>query len=126
MCPNECPGLADCYGEEFEKLYCKYEAEGKVRQTIKAQTLWFAILDSQVETGTPYMLFKDHCNRKSNQQNLGTIKSSNLCCEIVEYTAPDETAVCNLASISLSKLVRPLSNIEKLPGATMIFDFKLI
>ena len=96
MCPNECPGLSDCFGDEFEALYEKYEAEGKVRQTIKAQQLWFAILDSQVETGTPYMLFKDHCNRKSNQQNLGTIKCSNLCTEIVEYTAPDEAAVCNL------------------------------
>lgn len=107
LCPNECPGLADCFGDEFEALYERYEREGKVRQTIKAQQLWFAILDSQVETGTPYMLFKDHCNRKSNQQNLGTIKCSNLCTEIVEYTAPDEAAVCNLASISLSKLVVP-------------------
>ena len=107
MCPNECPGLADCHGKEFEALYEKYEKEGRARETVKAQQLWFAILDSQVETGTPYMLFKDHCNNKSNQQNLGTIKSSNLCTEIVEYTAPDETAVCNLASISLSKLVTP-------------------
>ena len=105
MCPNECPGLADCYGEEFEALYEKYEKEGKGRKTIKAQQLWFAILDSQVETGTPYMLFKDHCNSKSNQKNLGTIKCSNLCTEIVEYTSPDEVAVCNLASISLSKFV---------------------
>ena len=105
MCPNECPGLADCYGEEFEALYEKYEKEGKGRKTIKAQQLWFAILDSQVETGTPYMLFKDHCNNKSNQKNLGTIKCSNLCTEIVEYTSPDEVAVCNLASISLSKFV---------------------
>lgn len=107
MCPNECPGLPDCFGDEFVTLYEKYEREGKGRQTIKAQHLWFAILDSQVETGTPYMLFKDACNSKSNQQNLGTIKCSNLCTEIVEYTAPDETAVCNLASISLSKLVTP-------------------
>jgi ribonucleoside-diphosphate reductase subunit M1 len=84
----------------------QYEKEGRARKTIKAHHLWFAILDSQMETGTPYMLYKDHCNRKSNQQNLGTIKSSNLCCEIVEYTAPDETAVCNLASISLSMLVK--------------------
>ena len=102
MCPNECPGLDTCHGDEFKAKYEKYESEGKGRKTIKAQQLWFAILDSQVETGTPYMLFKDHANRKSNQQNLGTIKSSNLCCEIMEYTAPDETAVCNLASISLS------------------------
>jgi ribonucleoside-diphosphate reductase subunit M1 len=107
MCPNECPGLSDCFGDEFVALYEKYERDGKARQTVKAQQLWFAILDAQVETGTPYMLFKDHCNRKSNQQNLGTIKCSNLCTEIVEYTAPDETAVCNLASISLSKLVTP-------------------
>jgi ribonucleoside-diphosphate reductase alpha subunit len=107
MCPNECPGLDNCWGEEFKALYEKYESEGKGRKTIKAQQLWFAILDSQVETGTPYMLYKDHCNSKSNQQNLGTIKCSNLCTEIVEYTAPDEIAVCNLASISLSKFVTP-------------------
>jgi len=107
MCPNECKGLENCWGDEFKSLYEKYEREGKGRKTIKAQQLWFAILDSQVETGTPYMLFKDHCNRKSNQQNLGTIKCSNLCTEIVEYTAPDEVAVCNLASISLSKFVTP-------------------
>ena len=105
MCPNECPGLADCWGEEFEKLYEKYEAEGKGKKTVKAQQLWFAILESQVETGNPYMLFKDACNRKSNQQNLGTIKSSNLCTEIVEYTSPEETAVCNLASIALPRFV---------------------
>jgi ribonucleoside-diphosphate reductase alpha subunit len=112
MCPNESPGLADCFGDEFEQLYERYEREGKTRQTIKAQQLWFAILDAQVETGTPYMLFKDHCNRKSNQQNLGTIKCSNLCTEIVEYTSPDEAAVCNLASISLSKLVTPAATWE--------------
>jgi len=107
MCPNECKGLDTCHGDEFKVLYEKYEREGKGRKTIKAQRLWFAILDSQVETGTPYMLYKDHCNNKSNQQNLGTIKCSNLCTEIVEYTAPDEIAVCNLASISLSKFVTP-------------------
>ncbi len=105
MCPNECPGLADCHGEEFEALYEKYEREGKVRKTIKAQDLWFAIMESQIETGTPYMLYKDHANKKSNQKNLGTIKSSNLCTEIIEYTAPDEVAVCNLASISLPKFI---------------------
>jgi len=105
MCPNECPGLSTCHGDEFKKLYTKYEAEGKGRKTIKAQQLWFAILDSQVETGTPYMLYKDHCNAKSNQKNLGTIKSSNLCTEILEYTAPDEVAVCNLASINLGRMV---------------------
>eukprot|EP00586_Coscinodiscus_wailesii_P004001 CAMPEP_0172487836 /NCGR_PEP_ID=MMETSP1066-20121228/17074_1 /TAXON_ID=671091 /ORGANISM="Coscinodiscus wailesii, Strain CCMP2513" /LENGTH=802 /DNA_ID=CAMNT_0013254687 /DNA_START=131 /DNA_END=2539 /DNA_ORIENTATION=- len=107
MCPNECPGLEEVYGDEFNGLYTKYERDGRARKVIKAQQLWFAILDAQVETGTPYMLFKDHCNRKSNQKNLGTIKCSNLCTEIVEYTAPDEVAVCNLASISLSKLVTP-------------------
>ena len=107
MCPNECKGLDTCHGDEFKALYEKYEREGKGRKTIKAHRLWFAILDSQVETGTPYMLYKDHCNNKSNQQNLGTIKCSNLCTEIVEYTAPDEIAVCNLASISLPKFVIP-------------------
>lgn len=105
MCPNECPGLADTHSEEFEKLYTKYEEEGKGRKTIKAQDLWFAILESQIETGTPYMLYKDAANAKSNQQNLGTIKSSNLCTEIMEYTSPDEVAVCNLASIALPKFV---------------------
>jgi len=105
MCPNECPGLADCYGEAFEKLYTKYETEGKGRRTVKAQDLWFEILESQIETGTPYMLYKDAANKKSNQKNLGTIKSSNLCTEIVEYTSPDEVAVCNLASIALSMYV---------------------
>ena len=106
MCPNECPGLADTYGEEFEKLYMKYEAEGRGRKTIKAQELWFKIVESQIETGTPYILYKDACNEKSNQKNLGTIKSSNLCTEIVEYTAPDEVAVCNLASVALPKFVK--------------------
>ncbi|GHE56208.1 MULTISPECIES: ribonucleoside-diphosphate reductase subunit alpha [Roseivirga] len=110
LCPNECPGLADTYGEEFEKLYEKYEREGKGRQTIKAQDLWFEILESQIETGTPYMLFKDAANKKSNQKNLGTIKSSNLCTEIIEYTAPDEVAVCNLASIALPKFVDEETN----------------
>ena len=110
LCPNECPGLADTYGEEFEKLYEKYEKEGKGRQTIKAQDLWFEILESQIETGTPYMLFKDAANKKSNQKNLGTIKSSNLCTEIIEYTAPDEVAVCNLASIALPKFVDEETN----------------
>lgn len=105
MCPDECPGLSDCYGAEFEKLYTKYEKEGKVKKTIKAQDLWFKILESQIETGTPYMLYKDAANSKSNQKNLGTIKSSNLCTEIMEYTAPDEVAVCNLASLALPKFV---------------------
>jgi ribonucleoside-diphosphate reductase alpha chain len=105
FCPNEAPGLSDCHGEVFEALYTKYEAEGRARKTIKAQELWFAILDSQIETGTPYMLYKDAANNKSNQQNLGTIKSSNLCTEIIEYTSPDEVAVCNLASIALPRFV---------------------
>ncbi|QMU30829.1 ribonucleoside-diphosphate reductase subunit alpha [Adhaeribacter radiodurans] len=106
FCPNEAPGLPDCYGKDFERLYEKYEKEGRARKTIKAQELWFAILESQTETGTPYMLFKDHANSKSNQQNLGTIKSSNLCTEIIEYTAPDEIAVCNLASLALPRYVK--------------------
>jgi ribonucleoside-diphosphate reductase alpha chain len=105
FCPNEAPGLADCHGEEFERLYEKYEKEGRAREVVKAQELWFEILESQIETGTPYMLYKDSANNKSNQQNLGTIKSSNLCTEIIEYTAPDEVAVCNLASIALPKFV---------------------
>eukprot|EP00095_Tigriopus_kingsejongensis_P009787 maker-scaffold2699_size13170-snap-gene-0.0 protein:Tk09787 transcript:maker-scaffold2699_size13170-snap-gene-0.0-mRNA-1 annotation:"ribonucleoside-diphosphate reductase" len=105
MCPNECPGLADVHSEEFEKLYKDYEFQGKGRKTIKAQKLWFKILESQIETGTPYILYKDAANSKSNQQNLGTIRSSNLCTEIIEYTAPDEVAVCNLASIALNKFV---------------------
>ena len=105
FCPNEAPGLSDCHSEAFEALYTQYEKEGRARKTIKAQELWFAILDSQIETGTPYMLYKDAANSKSNQQNLGTIKSSNLCTEIIEYTSPDEVAVCNLASIALPRFV---------------------
>ncbi len=105
FCPNEAKGLCDVYGDEFEKLYQKYEMEGKARKTIKAQELWFAICDSQIETGTPYMLYKDAANQKSNQKNLGTIRSSNLCTEILEYTSKDEIAVCNLASLSLSRFV---------------------
>jgi len=118
MCPDECPGLADCHGQEFVELYEKYEKEGKGRESIQAQQLWFAILDSQVETGTPYMVYKDHCNSKSNQKNLGTIRCSNLCTEIVQYTSPDETAVCNLASISLSMLVRRVKT-----AGPLVFDF---
>ena len=105
FCPNEAPGLSECWGAEFETLYTKYEAEGKARKTVKAQDVWFAILQSQIETGTPYMLYKDAANSKSNQQNLGTIKSSNLCTEIMEYTSPDEVAVCNLASLALPRFV---------------------
>ncbi|WAR00652.1 RIR1-like protein, partial [Mya arenaria] len=107
MCPAECPGLHDCWGEEFEKLYTQYESEGRGRKTIKAQQLWYAIIEAQTETGTPYMLYKDSCNGKSNQQNLGTIKCSNLCTEIIEYSSKDEVAVCNLASIALNMFVKP-------------------
>merc|ERR1719414_1927867 len=107
MCPHQCPGLSDCWGDEFEKLYKRYEDEGKFMKQVKAQDLWYAIIESQIETGTPYMLYKDSCNRKSNQQNLGTIKCSNLCTEIVEYSAPDEVAVCNLASIAVNMFVKP-------------------
>lgn len=106
FCPSEAPGLADCWGDEFQNLYNKYEREGKAKKIVSAQSLWFEILKAQIETGTPYMLYKDSCNRKSNQQNLGTIKSSNLCTEIVEFTSPTETAVCNLASIALPRFVR--------------------
>ncbi|MCD0467366.1 ribonucleoside-diphosphate reductase subunit alpha [Flavobacterium sp. ENC] len=105
MCPNECPGLSEVHSEEFDALYLRYEAEGKGRKTIKAREIWEKILESQVETGLPYMLYKDAANRKSNQKNLGTIRSSNLCTEIIEYTSPDEVAVCNLASISLPMFV---------------------
>jgi ribonucleoside-diphosphate reductase alpha chain len=105
FCPNEAPGLADVWGEDFERLYEKYEKEERYRKQIKAQDLWFEILESQIETGTPYILYKDAANRKSNQKNLGTIKSSNLCTEIVEFTSPDEVAVCNLASIALPKFI---------------------
>ena len=106
MCPNECPGLYDTHSEEFEKLYLKYEKDQKGRKTIKARELWEKILEAQIETGTPYMLYKDACNRKSNQKNLGTIRSSNLCTEILEYTSKDEIAVCNLASIALPMFVK--------------------
>jgi ribonucleoside-diphosphate reductase alpha chain len=105
FCPAEAPGLSDCYGDEFKALYERYESENKGRKTIKAQKLWFEILESQIETGTPYLVYKDACNRKSNQKNLGVIKSSNLCSEIIEYSAPDETAVCNLASMALPAFI---------------------
>lgn len=107
MCPHKSPGLADCWGDEFEALYTKYEEEGNFIRKVKARDLWFQVVTSQVETGTPYLLYKDACNRKSNQQNLGTIKCSNLCTEIVEYTSRDEVAVCNLASIAVNMFVRP-------------------
>jgi ribonucleoside-diphosphate reductase alpha subunit len=106
MCPDECPGLADVYGDQFKELYTKYESEGKGRRTVKARDIWYQVLDAQMETGTPYILYKDACNEKSNQKNLGTIKSSNLCTEIVEYSDKDETAVCNLASIALPTFMK--------------------
>ncbi len=120
--PDEAPNLFDTYGGEFEALYHKYEQEGKARRTVKAQELWFKILESQIETGTPYMLYKDACNKKSNQKNLGTIRSSNLCTEIIEYTAPDEVAVCNLASLALSKYVNGVGdyNFDKLYDITRV------
>jgi len=115
FCPSEAPGLQDVWGEKFEELYTSYEREGRARKTIKAQKLWYAILESQTETGTPYMLYKDACNRKSNQQNLGTIKCSNLCTEIVQYSSPDEVAVCNLASIALPTFIQ-----------NQTYDFKML
>jgi ribonucleoside-diphosphate reductase alpha chain len=128
MCPNECPGLADTYGKDFEKLYKKYEKAGKGRKTIRARELWEKVVESQVETGTPYMLYKDACNEKSNQKNLGTIRSSNLCTEIIEYTAPDEVAVCNLASIALPMYINEEANTfdhEKLYNITRVITKNL-
>jgi ribonucleoside-diphosphate reductase alpha chain len=107
MCPDECPGLADVYGQDFVDLYTRYEAEGRGRTTVKARQLWFQVLDAQMETGTPYLLYKDACNKKSNQKNLGTIKSSNLCSEVVQHSDDNESAVCNLASIGLPAFVKP-------------------
>jgi ribonucleoside-diphosphate reductase alpha subunit len=109
FCPHECPGLSDCYGQEFKTLYEKYESEGKARKTMLARDLWFQILDAQMETGTPYLLYKDAANLKSNQKNLGIIKSSNLCCEVVQYSDNNETAVCNLASIALPAFVNEIT-----------------
>ena len=129
MCPNECPGLSDVYGKDFEDLYLKYEAEGRGTK-VDARTVWYAILDCQIETGMPYMLYKDACNIKSNQKNLGTIKSSNLCTEILEYTAPDEVAVCNLASVALSRFVDVSKsgakfNFEKMMNAVRVMTYNL-
>jgi ribonucleoside-diphosphate reductase alpha subunit len=125
FCPSEAPNLHEVWGDEFEALYERYEREGRGRKTIKAQKLWFAILESQTETGTPYMLYKDACNRKSNQQNLGTIKCSNLCTEIVEYSAPGEVAVCNLASIALPSYVinREKYDFQKLHDVSGYWNF---
>jgi ribonucleoside-diphosphate reductase alpha subunit len=126
MCPAECPGLADCHSEEFEKLYESYEKAGKGRKTIPAQKLWQMILDAQIQTGTPYLCYKDAANSKSNQQHLGTIKSSNLCTEICEFTSPDETAVCNLGSLALPKFVEDgRFNFEKLREYTWILTRNL-
>ncbi|MER2999020.1 ribonucleoside-diphosphate reductase subunit alpha [Pontibacter populi] len=121
FCPNEAPGLAECWGKDFERLYEKYEREGRARKTVKAQDLWFHILESQIETGTPYMLYKDAANAKSNQQNLGTIKSSNLCTEIMEYTDENEVAVCNLASLALPRYVKDNGN-HKIFDHQKLFD----
>jgi ribonucleotide reductase alpha subunit len=123
LCPHECPGLSEVYGDKFKELYTKYETDGKVRKTVNARDLWFKILDAQMETGTPYILYKDAANSKSNQQNLGTIKSSNLCCEIIEYSDDKETAVCNLASIALPVFVDEKTkqfNYEKLHEVTKV------
>jgi ribonucleotide reductase alpha subunit len=128
VCPNECPGLADVYGDDFVTLYTKYEESGKVRKTINARDLWFKILDSQMETGTPYILYKDAANMKSNQKNLGTIKSSNLCTEIIEYSDDKETAVCNLASIALPVFVDETTrkfHYEKLHDVTKVITNNL-
>jgi len=130
MCPDECPGLADVYGDEFRELYTSYEAKERGRKTINARDLWFQILDAQMETGTPYLLFKDSVNRKSNQKNIGTIKSSNLCCEIMEVSTPDETAVCNLASIGLPTFVDttqspPVFDFEKLHKIARVITYNL-
>ena len=126
FCPNEAPGLAEVWGDKFNELYTRYEREGRGRKQVSAQKLWFSMLDSQMETGTPYILFKDACNRKSNQQNLGTIKSSNLCTEIIEYSSPTETAVCNLASLALPAFVvkdasgKPAYDYQALMKATRV------
>ena len=131
MCPDKCQKLSELYGEEFDKLYIQYENENKGNRIVKARDLWFRILDSQMETGTPYLLYKDTCNMKSNQKNLGTIKSSNLCTEIVEYSSSNETAVCNLASIGLPAFVEqdengnPNFNFVKLQEITEIITRNL-
>ena len=128
FCPSEAPGLADVWGDEFRALYTKYEAEGRGRKTVDAQKLWFKVLDAQIETGTPYLLYKDAANGKSNQQNLGTIKSSNLCTEIIEYSDANETAVCNLASIALPTYLpaKPAAGKLSFTAKTRTFDFEAL
>ncbi|KAH7885403.1 ribonucleotide reductase [Phlebopus sp. FC_14] len=126
FCPNEAPGLQDCYGEEFEALYEKYEKEGRARRVMPAQKLWYAILEAQIETGGPFIVYKDAANRKSNQKNLGTIKSSNLCTEIVEYSSPEETAVCNLASLALPTYIsNGKYDFQKLHDVTKVVTYNL-
>jgi ribonucleoside-diphosphate reductase subunit M1 len=127
FCPNEAPGLHEVWGEEFEKLYEKYEKEGRARRQLPAQIVWASILESQIETAGPFMLYKDAANRKSNQQNLGTIKSSNLCTEIIEYSAPDEVAVCNLASIALPSFItaNKTYDFQKLHDVAKVVAFNL-
>jgi ribonucleoside-diphosphate reductase alpha subunit len=128
FCPHVCPGLSDVYGEAFATLYQKYEADGKANKTVSARELWFKVLDAQMETGTPYLLFKDSANLKSNQQNLGTIKSSNLCCEVVQFSDDKETAVCNLASIALPAFVDETTkhfNYDKLHEVTKVVTSNL-
>ncbi|KAG8214508.1 ribonucleotide reductase [Butyriboletus roseoflavus] len=126
FCPNEAPGMADCWGQEFETLYEKYETEGRARRTVPAQKLWYAILEAQIETGGPFMVYKDSANRKSNQQNLGTIKSSNLCTEIIEYSSPDEVAVCNLASLALPTFIKDGQyDFQKLHDVTKVVTYNL-
>jgi len=121
FCPAEAPGMAEVHGEEFEALYAKYESEGRAKKVVKAQKLWYAILEAQTETGGPFMLYKDAANAKSNQKNLGTIKSSNLCTEIIEYSAPDEVAVCNLASIALPTFIsNGVYDFQKLHDVTKV------
>ena len=131
MCPDECPGLSDVYGDAFVVLYTKYEQEGRGRATVKARDLWFQVLDAQMETGTPYLVYKDAANKKSNQQNVGTIKSSNLCSEIIQYSDADETAVCNLASLALPSFVdttdpaKPTIDYDKLHEVTKVITYNL-
>jgi len=126
MCPHQCPGLSECHGDEFETLYAKYEAEGKYTRQVRARELWGSILDAQIETGTPYLLYKDACNKKSNQQNLGTIQCSNLCTEIVQYTDENEVAVCNLASICLPKYIVTKGKSDESSDGAPYFDHEAL